>query len=182
MGVFDIPVVARLIGFQPFFPSCLMADRDFFRAIGGWDESASRIVGSDFATALLLAEHAPLGVLHAPLVGIRRHDGNFSADTVAMNLGDARILEQVLASRPGLAPLATAIRASIAERRHGALDGAFARRDFAAAQAIAGLLDRPSRAARVKRAAAALPPALRAPLVALLLAAGTLRGRLRGRG
>ena len=91
-----------------------MADRDFFRAIGGWDESASRIVGSDFATALRLAEHAPLGVLHAPLVGIRRHDGNFSADTVAMNLGDARILEQVLASRPGLAPLADAIRASIA--------------------------------------------------------------------
>ena len=181
MGVFDAPVVRRLTGFQPCFPSCLMAERDFFTAIGGWDEGASRIVGSDFATALRLAEHTPLGVIRVPLVGIRRHEGNFSADTAAMNLGDARILEYVLATRPTFAPYAEAIRASIAERRHAALDALFARRDFAAVRQIAGLLEHPAVMARIKAGAAALPPPLRGPTAALLLGAGTLRGRLRAR-
>lgn len=180
-GAFDAPVVARLIGFQPFFPSCLMADRAFFIGIGGWDEGTSRMVGSDFATALRLAEHAPLGVLRPALVGIRRHPGNFSADMLAMELGDARVLEHALATRPSLAPLAGAIRASIEARRHIALDGAFARRDFAAVRRIAALLGRPSHAARVKRVVAGLPPPLREAVAGALLGAGTLRVRLRAR-
>ncbi len=180
MGVFDAPIVERLIRFQPFFPSTLMADRAFLRAIGGWDESTSRLVGSDFATVLRIGEHAPIGVLHTPLVGIRRHPGNFSADTLAMNLGDARVLEIVLAARPTLAPLDGVIRASIAQRRHAALHAAFARRDFAAVRRIAALLPAPSAAARVKDAVAALPSPLGGLAASVLLAAGTLRGRIGG--
>ncbi len=177
MGVFDAPIVERLLRFQPFFPSTLMAGRDFFRRLGGWDESTSRLVGSDFATTLRVGATAPLGVLRTPLVGIRRHDGNYSADTLAMNLGDARVLEIVLAARPGLAPLAGPIRASIAARRHAALHAAFARRDFAAVRQIAALLPALAPAARLKRAVAGLPAALRTPLAAALLGAGTLRSR-----
>jgi hypothetical protein len=167
---FDRPVVERLLGFQPLFPSCLVADRAALLGLGGWDEGVGRTLGSDFATALRLAEHPPLGILQRPLVGIRKHAGNFSADVQAMNLGDAHVLAHVLASRPSLAPLAAAIRASIAGRRAAALDTAFARRDFAAVRQIAALLGPLSGRRRVKHLVAGLPEPLRSGL-ALALAA-----------
>jgi Glycosyl transferase family 2 len=171
-GVFDAPVVERLIEFQPLFPSCMVARKDVLIALGGWDEGVARIVGQDFATTLLVAEHPPLGIVRQPLVGIRKHGGNFSADVQAMNLGDALVLEHVLATRPGLAPLAPAIRASIARRRGEALDTAFARRDFAAVRRIAGQFGTVSGRARVKRAVAGLPEPLRAMVASVLLKKG----------
>jgi glycosyltransferase involved in cell wall biosynthesis len=117
LAAFDEPVMDRLLAYQPFFVSCLVADRVFFLRIGGWDEAVSRTVGCDFATALRIAEHAPIGLLRRPLVGIRKHDGNYSADVQAMNLGDSLVLEHVLATRPAAAAHAALIRASIARRR-----------------------------------------------------------------
>jgi hypothetical protein len=176
LGWFDAPIVDRLIGYQPFFPSCMVVDRAFFLEIGGWDEGVSRIVGTDFATALRVAEHPPIGVLRGPpLVGIRKHRGGFSADVQAMNLGDSRILEHVLATRPSMAAHAVAIRRSITTRRLGALSTAFARRDFGAVQEIQTLLPpgpRPA-SARVKCWVASLPDPLRDPLATSLLAAGS---------
>jgi glycosyltransferase involved in cell wall biosynthesis len=168
MGVFDTPIVARLLVFQPFFPSAMVADRAFLLALGGWDESVGRTLGSDFATALLLAEHPPLGILRRALVGIRKHEGNFSRDVQAMNLGDAFVLEHVLAHRPSLAPLAPDIRASIARRRHEALDTAFARRDFSAVRQIAEKLPPLSGRARLKHLIAGLPGPLRAAVASVL--------------
>ncbi len=178
-GVFDAPIVERLIGFQPFFASAIVVARQFFREVGGWDEGASRLVGSDFATALRIAEHAPLGVLQIPLVGIRRHAGNISGDVQKMNLGDAMVLEHVLRTRPSLAPHAALIRASIARRRRDALETAFARGDFAAVREIYALLPAVERGGKiaVKRAVAALPMGLAKPLAELLLAAGSARAR-----
>jgi glycosyltransferase involved in cell wall biosynthesis len=184
LGWFDEPIVDRLIGFQPFFPSCMVVDRAFFLGIGGWDEGVSRIVGTDFATALRVAEHPPLGILRGPpLVGIRKHGGGFSADVQAMNLGDSRILEYVLATRPSMAAHAALIRQSVAARRLGALDTAFARRDFSAVQEIETLLPPAARppAARVKCWVASLPAPLRDPLAAGLLAAGSAAAGWRGR-
>ena len=174
-GVFDAPVVARLLAFQPLFPSCMVADRGALLALGGWDAGVGRTLGSDFATALLMAEHPPLGIVRRPLVGIRKHAGNFSRDTQAMNLGDAVVLEHVLATRPGLAPLAGAIRASIARRRHEALDCAFARRDFASVRQIAERLAPLAGRARIKHLAAGLPRPLRGLAATALLALGSAR-------
>jgi glycosyltransferase involved in cell wall biosynthesis len=179
MGVFDLPVVDRLIRFQPFFQSCLVLHRQAFLAIGGWDEGAGRVVGADFATSLRLAEHPPLGVVRRPLVGVRKHAGNYSADVQAMNLGDARVLEYVLATRPGLRALAGPIRASIERRRLAALDTAFARRDFAAVVEIAALLSQPPpRLTDIKRRVAALPRPVRDITARALLAAGALRSTI----
>ena len=178
-GVFDAPIVARLIAYQPFFPSAMVVARRFFREAGGWDEAVSRTVGTDFATALRMAEHAPLGVVRAPLVGIRKHGDNYSADGQKMNLGDARVLEHVLRTRPSLAPHAALIRASIARRRRDALETAFARGDFAAVREIHALLPAAERGGKiaVKHAVAALPAPLAKPLAAVLLAAGSARAR-----
>jgi len=162
-------VVERLLEFQPLFPSCMVADRQFLLSVGGWDEGVGRTLGSDFATALLLAEHPPLGIVRQPLVGIRKHAGNFSRDVQAMNLGDAHVLESVLARRPSLLPLAPAIRASIRRRRAAAFDTAFARRDFPGVRQIAAKLGTLSGKARVKWLIAGLPKPLRGMVAAAVL-------------
>jgi glycosyltransferase involved in cell wall biosynthesis len=166
-GVFDFPIVARLLAFQPLFPSCMVADRRFLLSLGGWDEGVGRTLGSDFATALLLAEH-PVGIVQKPLVGIRKHAGNFSADVQAMNLGDAFILDNVLSRRPSLAPLAEDIRASIVRRRTQALDTAFARGDFKAVRRIAAMLGRVSGKTRIKQMVAGLPEPVRSAVAGML--------------
>jgi hypothetical protein len=167
LGVFDQPIVDRLVGFQPFFPSACVADRMAMIAVGGWDEGVGRTVGDDFGTALRLGELYPFGVMSAPLVGIRKHPGNFSANVRAMNLGDANILEYVLRSRSSLQPHAALIRESVARRRRDALDSAFADGDFAAVRAIYRQLPAGERSARVRLKAliAGLPVSVGAPVL-----------------
>jgi hypothetical protein len=179
-AVFDRPIVDRLIAFQPLFVSCLLARTDWLRGIGGWDASVGRRLSGDFATALRLAQHAPLGFLMTPLVGIRKHAANISGNDVATALGEAEVLAHVLATRREVAPLAGRIAASIRRRREAALAGAFVARDFAAVTRIAALLEPGPRrlSGRAKQLVAALPPAPRAALVRLLLAIGTARGRV----
>jgi len=175
IGVFDEPIVDRLVAWQPFFQSACVADRTAMIAAGGWDEGVGRTVGDDFGTVLRLGELHPFGVVSAPLVGIRKHAGNFSANVRAMNLGDARILEYVLASRPSLTPHAALIRRSVASRRRDALNNAFADADFAAVRTIYGLLPVAARSARIraKRLVAGLPVPAALGLTRLLAAAAS---------
>ncbi len=149
-GVFDSSCARNLLAFQPFFPSCMMVDREAFHSIGGWDEAVSRIIGGDFATALRVAASPPVGLVRRTLVGIRKHGGNISANTERMNLGDAQVLEHVLQTRPDLALLEDAIRRIMARRRSDALDSAFSRRDFAAVRDIYTLLPASARAPRLR--------------------------------
>jgi glycosyltransferase involved in cell wall biosynthesis len=167
-GVFGEPIVERLLGFQPFFPSCLMVSRDAFLALGGWDDGVS--VGLDFATTLRIAARPHVGVVRRALVAIRKHASNISGDTEKMNLGDARVLEHVLRTRAELLPLEPAIRRSMAQRRVAALDSAFSRRDFAAVRDICRLLPPDARPAkqRAKCAIAGLPASLGAVAAALV--------------
>jgi glycosyltransferase involved in cell wall biosynthesis len=172
---------ARLLDFQPFFVSAMMVRTDAFRRLGGWDESVNRRMGQDYATALRVAEHPPIGVVLTPTVGIRKHAGNFSGDVQRMILGDATILEHVLQTRASLAPYAEAIRQSILARRADALEIAFARQDFSAVAeitALAGETALPSRV-RLKARLARLPAPVRRAVVPLLLGLGTLRAKLR---
>lgn len=159
MAVFDVPIVDKLLRFQPFFPSAMMVDRRWFLEIGGWDESVSRIIGCDLATTLRIGSQAPIGVCYKPLVGIRKHDGNFSADVQKMNLGDSLVLETVLARSPAIAGYAPLVLRSITERRRAALAIAFSRRDLAAVEAIYTLLPEQERTSgvRLKRQIACLP-------------------------
>jgi glycosyltransferase involved in cell wall biosynthesis len=170
IGVFDWSIVERVVRWQPFFQSALVVDRIAMLDAGGWDEGVGRIVGDDFGTVLRLAEFHPFGVVSEPLVGIRKHAGNFSADVRAMNLGDANILEHVLASRLSLARHAALIRASVTRRRCDALDSAFADGDFAAVRAIYAQLPMAARSGRVnlKRRVSGLPRRLAAHVLRLV--------------
>lgn len=182
LAVFDQPIVDRLVRFQPFFPSCFVADRAFLQGLGGWDASLGRIVSTDFVTILLLGEYPPFGVVRRPLVGIRKHGDNYSGDVQKMNLGDAQVLEHVLDLRPSLRPLEAQINASIAARRAGALDTAFARRDHAAVRAIYRLLPASHRGTlrRLKHVVASLPQPIGQLAGAALLRLGSMRGAVRG--
>lgn len=160
-GVIDQNFAAQLIDFQPFFPTGMVVERDSFIALGGWDEGVSRIVGSDFATVLRVAERPPVGVIQRPLVGIRKHGGNISGNAELMNLGNAHILEYVLATRPPMRRLSDKIAGSVAARRRDALCAAFARHDLEAVRAIYRMLPKPQRASvRLKVSLAALPAPL----------------------
>ena len=159
LAVFDQPIVDRLVRFQPFFPSACVVDRVAMIEAGGWDEGVGRTIGDDFGTVLRLGELHPFGIVSTPLVGIRKHLGNFSADVRAMNLGDANILEYVLATRPSLLRHTAMIRKSVASRRGDALDSAFADADFAAVRAIYRSLPAQARSNQIKmkRVVAGLP-------------------------
>ncbi|MFC7552371.1 hypothetical protein ACFQU7_09060 [Pseudoroseomonas wenyumeiae] len=100
-----------------------------------------------------------------------------------MNLGDAWILEHLLAERPSWQPHAAAVRASVAARRMQALEIAFARRDYQAVREIAAMLPAlQSPRLRLKAQVARLPPLVREASGAVLLSLGSLasvRRRLR---
>ena len=162
-GQFRTSAIRNLIVFQPFFTSCLMVERERFLAIGGWDEGVSRMIGCDFATALRIAEHPPVGVLQQPLVGIRKHAGNFSGNVQRMNLGDADVLAYVLSTRPQLAIYTEIINKSMEARRLAAFDSAFANGDFSEAERISRLLSTPPSGIRywLKCMIIQLPPPLR---------------------
>jgi hypothetical protein len=180
-AVFEQPIIERLLRFQPFFPSCLVVERQHFLEIGGWDEGVSRIIGCDFATTLRIGTHPPIGVVQKPLAGIRKHHSNISADVQAMNLGDAQVLEHVLAAHPGMSAYQTAFEASIIERRLMAFDTAFARSDFAGVREIHEMLPENalSRAAKLKRQIAGLPRPVGRFTAGLMLGLGSLKARLR---
>jgi len=170
MGVFDLPVVKRLLDFQPFFPSCMVVNRSAFLALGGWDEGVSRIVGCDLATTLRVASAPPIGIVRESLVNIRKHANNFSNSVEAMNLGDARVLEYILKDRPEVALAENSFRRSIARRRQQALESAFSRKDFQAVRDINTLIPRDMRPPkhRVKVMIAALPAPIGRLIAAVL--------------
>jgi len=178
IGVFDQPIVDRVIRWQPFFQSALIVDRATMLRAGGWDEGVGRTIGDDFGTVLRLAELLPFGVLFAPLAGIRKHPGNFSANVRAMNLGDANILEYVLASRPSLAGHAALIQESVAQRRRDALHSAFADGDFAAVRAIYQRLPAALKSMRIqlKRRVSGLPSPLATAVTRVLSKLDRWRG------
>ena len=169
-GVFDTSCVRNLLAFQPLFPSCMMVDRDAFIAAGGWDEAVSRIIGCDLATALRVAALPPVGLVRRPLVAIRKHGGNISANTERMNLGDAQVLDHVLRTRPDLAEFRRDILLSMAKRRTDALDSAFSRGDFPLVRKIHALLPHETRNLKLeaKHALACLPRPLGRLVTALL--------------
>ena len=157
--IFDKPIVARLLAFQPFFPSCMMVNRAAFQAIGGWDEAVSRIVGCDFATALRVSNTPPIGVIRQPLVRIRKHTGNISMNTEQMNIGDALVLEYAMKAYPELNQFHDVFQKSIIERRQHALNSAFSRQDFETVREINRLIPTHMRSLRqrTKVAVANLP-------------------------
>jgi len=175
------PLFERLIAFQPIFPSTIFLSRSFFDRVGRWNEAVNRKVSMDLEMHLRCVMLPPIGVITTPTVGIRKHDGNYSGDLVAMLCGDCEMLEYSLNNHAAATRYRDPILASIAQRRREALSAAFADKRFGTVAKLFHELPPEARSAKdhLRYVTAKLPPPLSNLAAMLLLSAGSLRARAR---
>jgi glycosyltransferase involved in cell wall biosynthesis len=163
------PLYGDLMDFQPIFPSTVVVARSLFDQVGGYDRRFARTGSEDFEFTLRCAAHAPMGAVPEPLVGIRRHGGNFSSDHLRILRGEVEILRHAKAHHRAAADHLARIDREIVRRTLGALETAFACDDYDQVRVLGEELDRGrmDQRARLKLFIAGLPPGLRTPLVAL---------------
>ncbi len=123
--VFDESLYERLIAYQPIFPSSVFMRRSHFYRLGAWNTTFARDRVVDFEFHLRCVADPPVGVVNRPLVGIRKHPGNFSGNLINMLLGEIDVLNFALEHHKRAQLCAEAIRASIGRRQLNALDAAF---------------------------------------------------------
>lgn len=122
----------RILQFQPIFPSTVLMKKDFFEQVGGFDESLGRNPSEDLEFTLRCVERPPIGVVSEPVVGIRKHQTNFSGDLYATALGRIGIYEYVLRHHSVSAHTRSLLLKQIATNQADAAYNAFRSRDFAA--------------------------------------------------
>jgi len=175
------PLYSRLLRFQPVFHSTLLVSRMLFHRIGGYEHRFAGVGSEDFEFVLRCAVHAPAGMIEDPLVGIRRHPGNYSAGQLRNLLGEISILRYAQVCHDRAAQSARAIiDEQIALRTGQALDIAFARRHFDLVRSLAQSLARRrlTLRQRLKIALASLPRGVRYPAIGI---AERCRGLAMGR-
>jgi glycosyltransferase involved in cell wall biosynthesis len=142
----------RSLDYQPLFPTGLAVRTAFYDAIGGYDDAFNGVGAEDWEFTLRAIAHGQVALCTTSLARIRKHAGNDSRDSMRMALGESRILEHGLRHHPGATDIGPEILRSIALRRRGAFDAAFARGDFDIAAELLPLLgDKDDRKFRIKR-------------------------------
>ncbi len=127
---YSSPLYPRVLEFQPVFQSNTMMSRAFFERIGAYDESLGRMKSEDLEFTLRCVQEAPVAALAKPLVGIRRHPGNFSGDQLRVLLGELEILRFALAHHRDAGLYREAIERQLELRSRQAADAAFAAAEF----------------------------------------------------
>ncbi len=128
--VLDEVFYAHVLRAQPVFPSTVLLSRLLFERKGGFDESLGRNVSEDLEFTLRCLEGKPTGVVMTPLVQIRKHAGNLSADPMRSLIDEIAILSIALERHPTARLCRDMIATEIARRRHVAADFAFRRGDL----------------------------------------------------
>jgi glycosyltransferase involved in cell wall biosynthesis len=163
----DLPdLYLRTLSYQPLFPSGSVIRKALYQRIGGYDTRFNGVGGEDWEFTLRLIGQAKLALCATPLVRIRKHGSNDSADNIRTVSGCVQILEFALDAHPFAAPYRDHILDGIDERRLDVFNGAFARGAFdTAGTMLAGMRRRPQdRKFRLKAFITALPGPLRMPL------------------
>ena len=125
---FTEPLYARIIRFQPIFPSTIVISRNFFERLGGFDENFNRTVSEDLEFTMRCAQESPVGCIREPLVGIRKHDSNFSGSELSNLLGSITILQHALQRHAYAKTCGDIIENEIITRSRAAAELAFAER------------------------------------------------------
>jgi len=163
----DIPdLYARTVSYQPLFPSGSLVRKSLYEHIGGYDPRFFGVGSEDWEFTLRLIGQARVALCTTPIVRIRKHNANISADNIRQVSGCAQILEYALANHPWSRPYRDLILSSIDARRLEVFDLAFARGAFDTAnQMVQRLRKRPlSLKFGMKMAIARMPASLRQPL------------------
>ena len=168
-AIFTEPLYPHILKFQPIFHSTIVMAKSLFEAIGGYEAKFARTASEDFEFTLRCVAKAPIGMIETPLVGIRRHDGNYSANQLSNLLGEVKILQYAKAHHDVGTRYAAEIDAQIRERNAQALELAFTKGDYQGVRSLAAAVGgtRLNFKQRLKAFLAALPAPVRTPLVAL---------------
>jgi glycosyltransferase involved in cell wall biosynthesis len=180
--IFMEPLYAHILKFQPIFPSTIVMTRALFESVGGFDPKFARTASEDFEFILRCVAQPPIGMIDASLVGIRRHEGNYSANQLANLLGEVKILRHAKSHHGAARRLAGAIDADIQRRNLEALALAFSSGKYDLVRSLAGEIGTGNLGLkpRLKVLLASLPRVLRSPLIALAeraMASPAPRGR-----
>lgn len=135
-------VLEEILAFQPIFPSCTAMSREFYDAVGGYDARFGRLPSEDLEFTLRCVMAPPVAALSEPSVGVRRHDGNHSADLIRQIWGEVEILAHSLAAHRPDDAQRRALRRSIGERAAQGIDGAFAARRWTLLKSLVAQLPR----------------------------------------
>ncbi len=131
LRIAEATIFEEILRFQPIFQSCTAMTRDYYRAVGGYDAAFGRLPSEDLEFTLRCVLSPPIGALLHPTAGIRRHEGNHSADDIKQLWGEVVILAHSRSAHAVSAAQRQAIDRSIGARAAGAIDGAFARKQWA---------------------------------------------------
>lgn len=86
------PFYPKLLTFNAAWPSCVIGQTHYFRLVGGFDRRLPRAATEDLEFSLRCNEQVRALVQHRPLVGIRRHAGNLTANKLRVCLWDVEAL------------------------------------------------------------------------------------------
>jgi hypothetical protein len=182
--VVDVSLYERVLNYQPIFCSNIIMSQDFLRKAGRWVEALGRTLSEDFEFVLRCVDQPPIGVIAAPLVGIRKHSGGFSSQPLRTLQGEISILRYVLEHHPAARAYERTIRNCIVERSAAGANMAFQAGDLHQFREFlkAVPFERRSRPLRIKSVIAQLPSPLAHALRGVGLAtAARVRHRRRSR-
>jgi len=168
-AIFTEPPYPHILKFQPIFHSTIVMTKLLFEAVGGYDTRFARTASEDFEFTLRCVAGAPVGMIEPSLVGIRRHEGNYSANQMANLLGEVKILQHAKIHHAAGRKYAAEIDVQICHRNAQALELAFTKGDYDLVRSLAKAVGKGNLSfkQRLKAFLASLPQAIRTPLVAL---------------
>ncbi|WP_036166221.1 glycosyltransferase family 2 protein [Massilia sp. 9096] len=164
---FDIEdLYARLMRYQPLFPTGAVFRKTFFDAIGGYDPRFKGVGSEDLEFTLRVIDKGRVALCTRPLARVRKHDGNISATPMRQVKGEIEILEFALQRHDAAQRYRDEVRSSLRRRRIDLFNAAFSHGDFdVAASTLSRLDDLPDdRKFRMKKLITNLPELVRTPL------------------
>jgi GT2 family glycosyltransferase len=121
---------ARLLNYQPLFPTGSVMRKSFYDAIGGYDVRFKGVGSEDLEFTLRTVDQGQVALCMRPLTRVRKHDGNISGTPMRQVTGEIAILEFALNNHPAARCFREAVQDSIRARRIDLFNTAFARGDF----------------------------------------------------
>lgn len=132
----------RIMRFNAFYPSTMVARKEFIQAIGGFDPEVVGIKAEDIEFLVRALLDGQLAIVWLPLVEYRIHDSNAcGGDWVAQMIGRWQIFEHIYAEGAyGSPELRAALEADLPVRRTKTFDQAWRHSRFSAVDELKPLL------------------------------------------
>ena len=148
--VLDTPFADKILSFQPIRPSTILLSTPFFHRIGGFRNELGKNPSEDVEFALRCLQHPPIGIVREPVVGIRKHGGNYSGSDLRNLIGQKEIFEYVLEHHKPSNDMRVLLEEEIVQRRLEASYHAFHQGRFSEFIALLAPIERSRLNGKVK--------------------------------